>query len=41
MNDKKLPYEKPTLELVEFELKDNIANSGETEGAGLSEGLFN
>ena len=33
MVDKKLEYEPPTIEIVVFEVKDSIANSG----AGLQE----
>ena len=43
MEKKKEVYEKPRVDVVEFELEDNIAVSGDTndEGAGLFEGLFN
>lgn len=37
----KLEYEKPVVEVVEFELKDNIASSADFgRGAIGTEGLF-
>lgn len=37
----KLSYEQPIIEVVEFELEDNIATSADTAGGAIgTEGLF-